>query len=274
MQRSFIKWVGGKYRSLSQILPKFPKKFKTYYEPFIGSAVLFFNLKPEVSILNDFEFNLVSTFRAVRDHCGDVCEELEALSNDPLTYYEVRKSFNEGASAVPARSAAQFIYMNKCGFNGLYRVNRKGAVNVSYGRRSGSPHQDYQNIRQCSDILKGTQIMNAHYEEILRLTRSEDFVYMDPPYYKEAHNSFTGYNPTPFGPEDHERLALECKFMSKRGVLFAQSNSDTEFIRNLYKQYNIYPINTTRTVSVDASVRGSVTEILITNYEVSDNAAS
>ena len=113
--------------------------------------------------------------------------------------------------------------------------------------------------------------MNSDYSEILRLTRSGDFVYMDPPYYKEAHNSFTGYNPTPFDPEDHERLALECKFMSKRGVLFAQSNSDTEFIRNLYKQYNIYPIHTTRTVSVDASVRGTVTEILITNYEVSSD---
>jgi DNA adenine methylase len=266
--------VGGKYRSLSQILPKFPKEFKTYYEPFMGSGVVFFNLKPQDAILNDAEYNLVTMFRSVRDHCEEVWGELKVLKNDPLTYYDVRSAFNDESDFRPGRKAAQFIYMNKCGFNGLYRVNKKGAVNVSYGKRPGSPHQDISSLRACSEILQNTRIMNTDYKEILGMTRCGDFVYLDPPYYKEAENSFTGYNATPFSEEDHERLALECKFMSSRGVLFAQSNSDTEFVRNLYKQYNIYPIYTSRTVSVDTSSRGPVTEVLITNYEVGDDAVS
>ena len=273
MQRSFLKWVGGKYRSISQILPKFPEEFKTYYEPFMGSAVIFFNLKPQDSILNDVEYNLVSTFRSVRDNCEEVWSELKDLNNDPLTYYDVRTAFNDELDFRPGRKGAQFIYMNKCGFNGLYRVNKKGAVNVAYGKRSGSPHHDIDTLRTCSEILQNARIMNADYKEILGMSRCRDFVYLDPPYYKEAHNSFTGYNSKPFSAEDHERLALECKFMSSRGVLFAMSNSDTPFVRNLYKQYNIYPIYTSRTVSVDASTRGTVTEILITNYEVGVNAA-
>tara|TARA_R110002020_G_scaffold26270_26_gene84914 strand:+ start:1365 stop:2189 length:825 start_codon:yes stop_codon:yes gene_type:complete len=273
MQRSFIKWVGGKYRSLSQILPKLPKTFRTYYEPFMGSGVIFFNLNPPEAILNDVEYNLVSTFRSVRDEEEEVCRLLKLLSNDPLTYYDVRSSFNEGPDIQPGRKASQFIYMNKCGFNGLYRVNKKGAVNVSYGKRDGNPHHDFDSIRTCSQLLKNTRIMNADYREILKKTRSKDFVYLDPPYFKEHATSFTGYNAEPFSTEDHERLALECNLMSKRGVLFAMSNSNTKFIKNLYKQYNICPIYTNRSVSKDPSVRGTVAEILITNYKVSDNAA-
>ena len=271
-QRSFIKWVGGKYRSLSQILGKFPVKFDTYYEPFLGSGVTFFNVETDKAILNDCEYKLVSTFRSIKRESERVCAALAEMSNDEESYYSVRYDFNNSSDVPPGKKAAQFIYLNKCGFNGLYRVNRAGSVNVAFGKRSGAPHQDYETIRVCSKLLQNTTIMNADYQDILSLTRCGDFVYMDPPYYKEFDRTFTGYNVKQFSDEDHERLALECKFLSSRGVLFALSNSDTPFIRNLYKDYYIFPVYTNRTVSRDTSTRGIVGEILITNYCVGRNA--
>ena len=273
-QRSFIKWVGGKYRSLSQILSKFPTQFKTYYEPFMGSGVVFFNLRPVDAILNDVEPSLVTTFRSVKRECESVCEYLDGLSNDESTYYTVRSDFNDSGDVFPGKKAAQFIYMNKCGFNGLYRVNKSGAINVAFGKRSGDPHKDFSTLRECSKRLQRVRVMNTTYKDVLDLSRSKDFVYLDPPYYKEFPNSFTGYNTNQFSEEDHERLALECKFLTSRGVFFALSNSDTDFIRNLYKNYNICPIYTNRTISRDASGRGLVCEILITNYSLGNNEIS
>jgi len=272
--RSFIKWVGGKYRSLAQILPKLPKDFKTYYEPFMGSGVVFFNINPHQAILNDLEYSLVSTFRSVKRECERVQEYLDGLSNDSDTYYSVRCSFNNDADVFPGKKAAQFIYMNKCGFNGLYRVNKAGVMNVAFGKRTGDPHKDFGVLESCSEMLQRARVMSGDYKDVLDLTRNRDFVYMDPPYYKEFPTSFAGYNSKQFAEEDHERLALECKFLTSKGVLFALSNSDTSFIRNLYKNYNIYPIYTTRTVSRDPAVRGTVCEVLITNYSASNNAIS
>ena len=266
-ERSFIKWVGGKYRSIYQLLDLFPPEFKTYYEPFMGSGVVFFNLQPPESILNDVEYNLVNTFRSVKRDVSSVISELESYNNDAESYYDIRDDFNNSADIMPGRKGAQFIYMNKCGYNGLYRVNKKGEINVSFGKRDGSPHKDFYNLKECSLSLNKARIMNTDYKEILDMSRCGDFVYMDPPYHKETSKSFVGYNAKEFTERDHERLALECEFLTKRGVLFALSNSNTDFIKNLYKNYNIYPIYTARTVSCDVSRRSQAKEILVTNYD-------
>jgi len=265
-QRSFIKWVGGKYKSVSQLLEIFPKKFNTYYEPFMGSGVIFFNLKPHDSILNDVEFNLVNTFRSVKREVDDVISELDLLVNEEESYYFIRREFNNEVSYIPGKKAAQFIYINKCGYNGLYRVNSLGEINVSFGKRAGDPHKDFSILKTCSKALQKSLIYNSDYREIIELSRGGDFIYFDPPYYRETSGSFISYNAKHFTDEDHQRLALECEFLSKRGVMFALSNSDTEFIRNLYKNYNIWPIYSMRSVSPTISGRGLVGEILITNY--------
>ena len=245
----------------------FPSEFKTYYEPFMGSAVVFFNVEPYEAVLNDVEYKLVNTFRSVKRDVDSVIAELDSYSNDPESYYSIRDDFNKTLDIVPGRKGAQFIYMNKCGYNGLYRVNKKGQINVAFGKRVGSPHKDFYNLRECSQALKNTRIMNADYKDVLELARGGDFVYMDPPYHKESPTSFVGYNAKEFTEQDHERLALECDFLTKRGVLFALSNSNTDFIRNLYKNYNIYPIYTARTVSCDINARSQAKEILVTNYD-------
>jgi len=263
--RSFIKWVGGKARSLSQILNKFPKKFGTYYEPFLGSGVVYFNLLPDKSILNDKEHNLVSVFRDVKRYPEEVCEQLGRLDNREDVYYDVRYNFNYTPTVNTGEKSAQFIYMNKCGYNGLYRVNKGGAVNVAFGKRPGQPHKDFSVIRECSKALQKTQIMNTDYLEILSMARRGDFVYLDPPYHKEKPTSFTGYTSAGFTDKDHKDLAEECHKLTKRGVSFVMSNSATDLILDLYKNFYIYPIHTARTVAVTVGGRGVVTELLITN---------
>ena len=264
--RSFIKWVGGKSRSLSQIMDKFPREFDTYYEPFLGSGVVYFNVLPDKATLNDKEHNLVSAFRDVKRYPEQVCEQLKGLDNKEGVYYDVRHAFNHTDTGTPGEKTAQFIYMNKCGYNGLYRVNKSGAMNVAFGRRSGQPHQDFTVVRECSKALQKAQIMNTDYLEILDLARRGDFVYLDPPYHKETSTSFTGYNAVEFTEKDHRQLAEECRDITDRGVLFAMSNSSTDLILDLYKNFYIYPVYTSRTVAVTTGGRGTATELLITNY--------
>jgi len=266
-QRSFIKWVGGKYRSLSQLLRLFPAEFNTYYEPFLGSGVVYFNLAPSEGVLNDAENNLVTTFRSVKHDVEGVCNQLELLDNTEEAYYDTRYDFNNTAQIMSGKRAAQFIYMNKCGYNGLYRVNSRGFVNVAFGKRSGEPHKDFEAIRTCSKLLQAASVMNTDYQEIIKLARCGDFVYLDPPYHKESDVSFTGYNAKEFSESDHRQLAEECKALSSRGVLFALSNSNTPFVNDLYKNFYKYSVYTAKTVSRLTSGRGPSTDVLITNYD-------
>jgi len=266
--RSFIKWVGGKTRSLSIILDKLPKKFNTYYEPFLGSGVVYFNLLPDEAVLNDTEYNLVSTFRAVKRHPKAVCDCLALLDNAESVYYDIRNDFNFKEEDVVGEKAAQFIYINKCGYNGLYRVNKRGSVNVAFGRRPGNPHLDFSVIMDCSKALQNSRIMHTDYLEITRLARRGDLVYLDPPYHKESDGSFTGYNVKEFTEQDHVRLAKEFVRMTKRGVKVALSNSSTELVMELYKNFYISPVYTARTVSTTPDGRILATELLITNYSV------
>ena len=180
-KRSFIKWVGGKYRSIQQLTALFPKECKTYYEPFVGSGVVFFNVQPYEAVLNDIEFSLINAFRAVKRDVASVIKELNSFINNAEFYYKIREEFNNSACLLPGRKGAQFIYLNKCGYNGLYRVNKRGHLNVAFGKREGSPHKDFINLKDCSAALKNAMIMNTDYKEILDLTRRGDFVYLDPP---------------------------------------------------------------------------------------------
>ena len=233
----------------------------------MGSGVVYFNLLPQDAVLGDVEENLIATHRAVKRYPQAVCNCLEILENAETVYYDVRNDFNYNPESVVGEKAAQFIYINKCGYNGLYRVNKSGAVNVAYGRRSGEPHKDLDIIYKCSQALQSARIMNANYLELTKMARKGDFVYLDPPYHKEFNTSFTGYNTKEFSEQDHERLAEEFCALTKRGVKVALSNSSTNFIEELYKNFYIYPVYTSRTVATTVEGRSVATELLITNYD-------
>lgn len=264
VQRSFLKWVGGKNKSIRKILPLFPDSYANYYEPFIGSCVVHLNEQHSPAFLSDLEKPLVDTILAVQQSCADVCVELQKLNNSETDYYIVRDVFNNRESFTPAE-AAKFIYLNKCGFNGLYRVNSQGRFNGPFGRRNGQPHQDYDILRTCSELLSTAVVSHSDYETSISQCSRGDFVYFDPPYYKIDGASYVGYNKSQFSYQDHERLRDMCASLDSKGVLFVVSNSDCAPIRTLFKDFKVQKISTITSVSAGAK-RGAHDELFISNY--------
>ena len=264
VQRSFLKWVGGKNKSIQKILPLFPDSYNTYYEPFVGSCVVHLNEQHQPAFLSDLEKSLVDTITHVQQRCDDVCEELSKLDNSETEFYEIRSQFNKRENFEPPE-AAKFVYLNKCGFNGLYRVNSQGLFNGPFGKRNGQPHQDYDILQTCSKLLSNAIINHSDYVSAISQCSKGDFIYFDPPYYKTDDTSYVGYNKTQFSYHDHERLHEICSYLHAKGVLFSISNSDCVPIRTLFKDFEIRKISTITSVSAGTK-RGAHDELFISNY--------
>jgi len=278
----FLKWAGGKRSLVTTILPRFPQKFGTYIEPFLGAGSLFFSLPPEVKkIGNDYNQELISTYESIRDDLPGVLKELRKRSNTKEDYLAVRDwdrkpTFLRRSSAA---RAARFIFLNKTGYNGLYRVNSKGQYNVPYGAPKTVNFIQEENLRAVSNFLNAkTQrgansvlLISGDYRLALAKAKRGDFVYLDPPYDPLSITSaFTSYNENGFGRPDQEELQRQIVQLTKKGVKVLLSNSDTEFIRDLYADsstFEIETINVRRAISAQKSSRGVITEVLINNFK-------
>ncbi|WP_414529197.1 DNA adenine methylase [Nodularia chucula] len=264
--RPFLKWAGGKGRLITQYIDYFPKHYKTYYEPFLGGGAIFFYLHPPAARLTDINAELITTYRCVRDHVEELISLLQAHQNkhNKDYYYDVR-AYPEGNDI---EKAARLIYLNKTCFNGLYRVNSQGKFNVPVGRYK-NPSICAENIlRTASAALSTSEIEQADFTNILNYAQSgDDFVYFDPPYYPLSETSyFTAYSSYSFG--ENKQLQLRDIFaeLAQRGVKVMLSNSDCEFIRKLYSDFNIHTISATRSINSNAKKRGKITEVLVTSY--------
>ena len=266
LQRSFIKWPGGKYRSLNQLLSLFPKEYGTYYEPFLGSGVLCLNVGDRKKIAGDIEADLMGTHIQVKNNVDKIISELDSFDNEESAYYEIRDKFNNRSEWFSYQDAARFIYLNKCGFNGLYRRNKRGGFNVAFGKRSGSPHKDFGNLRTCSKLLQSVELRGGDYVSCLADADNGDFVYLDPPYLKESDTSFTEYNSNTFGVSENKILSEFCRYLDSKGVLFAVSNNDLSLIREWYDGFHFHEVQAVRSISREGRSRGRYSELLITNY--------
>jgi DNA adenine methylase len=278
----FLKWAGGKRALVSTILPRFPETFETYIEPFLGAGSLFFSLAPEVrKIGSDYNEELISTYESIRDDLPEVLKELRKRVNTQEDYLAVREWDRAPtfAKRTKAARAARFIFLNKTGYNGLYRVNSKGQYNVPYGAPKTVNFMQEENLRLVSDFLnakteKGDSsvlLTSGDYRVALATAKRGDFVYLDPPYDPLSSTSaFTSYNENGFGRADQKELQREIVALTHRGVKVLLSNSDTEFIRDLYADPSIFEIetiNVRRAISAQKSSRGVITEVLINNYD-------
>ncbi|MBD0388802.1 MAG: DNA adenine methylase [Nostoc sp. C3-bin3] len=263
--RPFLKWAGGKGKLIQQYIPYFPKKFKTYYEPFLGGAAVFFYLNPPSAALTDINAELVNAYRCVRDNVEKLILNLEAhqLRHCRDYYYEVRKC--PGVTNI--EKAARLIYLNKTCFNGLYRENSKGAFNVPIGKYKNPKICNPALLRSVSAALQKAQINVRPFEDILEHASScDDFVYFDPPYHPLSPTSnFTAYSRYSFTQDDQIRLKYVFAELAERGVKVMLSNSDCPFIRELYSDFNINSIIAPRLINSDARKRGKITELLITS---------
>ncbi len=271
----FLKWAGGKRQLLPEIRKTMPAsffkerwtfKFGTYLEPFVGGGALFFELRAlgftGPAILGDSNAELMLCYREVAHNAGPLVARLRQLKYEEDFYYKVRAQ-KPAAMGAPA-AAARTIYLNKAGYNGLYRVNRKGEFNAPFGRYTNPTICDEPNLRACAEALAGTQLITGDFEDIVSRAKRGDFVYFDPPYVPvSATADFTSYTKDGFGWKDQERLAACALRLKRSGVSVLLSNSDQPHVRRLYKGFEMRTVKARRNVNSKAGLRGHVNELLI-----------
>lgn len=272
MARPFLKWAGGKAQLLDSILAKKPANYSRYIEPMVGAGATFFAIREQYPdlpvVINDINVELINAYRQVRDDPDQVISELQGFVQDADTFYRIRDAdrAEEFAEWTAARKAARTIYLNKLGYNGLYRVNSSGYFNVPFGKRTGVDF-DTENILAASAVLQTVEIRNSDYAELLELISSDDWVYIDPPYLPITETSnFTQYNASGFSSTAHRQLRDFCDQLTIRGTKVLVSNSHSPEAIRLYSNYNISIVFARRSINSNGSRRGQVPEILISNY--------
>jgi DNA adenine methylase len=263
--RPFLKWAGGKGQLLDQLRPRLPARYGRYFEPFAGGAALFFSLRPKRAVLADMNAELMDCYVATRDDVDAVIEALGRHRYAAEDYYRVRAI--DRTTLPLAERAARTIYLNKTGYNGLYRVNRAGKFNVPMGRYSNPQLCDAVNLRACSIALQGVDLRIEDFEDVASRAKAGDFVYFDPPYVPVSESAdFTGYVPGGFGAEQQRRLAAVFAKLARRGVYVMLSNSDTPAVRDLYRGFRIDGVLAARFINSRGSRRGKVSEVVVTSW--------
>jgi DNA adenine methylase len=262
----FIKWAGGKRSLVEQIRPYLPARFGRYFEPFVGGAALFFELGEPAreATLSDNNRRLVATYRGLRDHTDEVVRLLKSYPYQRKFFERMRRRYDID-TASDAEVAAWFIYLNKTGYNGLYRVNSKNRFNVPFGRYTEPNICDEPNLRACAQALGNAQLLDADFEEVTRSARVGDLVYFDPPYVPlSATSSFTSYTAEGFGPDDQRRLRDVARRLAQRGVHVLVSNSSAAAVRELYgADFDIAEVWARRSINSKSAGRSAIPELLI-----------
>lgn len=261
--KPIVKWAGGKQALAEVIVQRFPSFEGRYFEPFLGGASIFLSVQSVDAILNDSNTWLLSTYVAIRDDWRRVTRILDSLPNTKEDYLRIREKSRN--CRCRWKNAAYFIYLNKTCFRGLYRVNRKNQFNVPYGAYDRRYYDPF-NIEAVSQKFQQVKLLNSDFELGLSEISKGDFVYFDPPYYKlGGYSDFNRYTPNRFDESDHIRLAAICRELDNTGIKWLLSNSNTEFVENLFQGFRIETIQSRREINLK-SKRRTVTELLISNY--------
>lgn len=267
-----LKWVGGKRQLIPEIKKYYPKKVSTYFEPFVGGGAVLFNFQPKKAIINDVNEELINLYQIIKDDVEALIEDLRRHRNDEDYYYEIRAldRTSEFKNLTRIQRASRIHFLNKTCYNGLYRVNSSGEFNVPFGKYRNPNFVNEVVLRAVSNYFNKSKIkiLNGDYEESLKCIRKGAFVYFDPPYDPVSSSSnFTGYAEGGFDINEQIKLKEICDKLNKKGVKFLLSNSATDFIKDLYKKYDINIVQAKRSINSVASKRGEVDEILVKNYD-------
>ncbi len=288
--RPFLKWAGGKRQLLPVLRRFYPEQFDRYFEPFVGSGAVFFDLAGSGRLdghrayLTDSNTDLVGCYQAVRDHPGELLAQLERLARghaaDPQEhFYRIRERFNRTrtrrADGYPPSLAAMLMYLNRTAFNGLFRLNASGGFNVPVGRYTNPRIVDRELVGAASAALRrrSVSIELAPFERALERAERGDFLYFDPPYAPmSATARFTSYTNRPFGLEDQTRLRDAAVELATRGCHVMVSNSSAPAIAELYEHARVtraglrlHELPARRSINSRGSARGPIVEYLLTN---------
>ncbi|HPS30830.1 MAG TPA: DNA adenine methylase [bacterium] len=269
----FLKWVGGKRQTLPAIIELMPKKIAsyTYIEPFVGGGAVLFHLQPKKAIINDYNKELINVYTVIKNKLKELIEDLQQHKNEPEYFYQIRLLDRTEAfkHLTDVQRASRIIYLNKTCYNGLYRVNNAGEFNAPFGRYKNPNIINEPTLKAVNNYLisNDIEIQNGDYKDILTKATKNSFVYLDPPYDPVSESSnFTGYIQGGWNFTDQVRLKQACDELNSRGIKFLLSNSATNLIKDLYKDYDIHIIKANRSINSDGEKRGEVEEVLIKNY--------
>lgn len=279
MTKPLLKWAGSKYKVLDRLLEFFPDKPRRIIEPFAGSAAVSLQFPRIRGIIADENMALVRFHAIVAGlppseiliQGGQLdmrYNGLETIEEKKHFYYALRDEFNAhvrdevvSGSSDRVRTGMLLWFLNKTCFNGLWRENKKGQFNVPFGQRE-SLNLAGHDVEPVHKALRNKTMIHSDFGWTIRAAQPGDVIYADPPYYTED-GSFTSYSSTPFGREQHARLARELRDAHKRGVHIVASNSNTDFVRELYEWAEIHEISAPTSISRDAKSRGKRRELVI-----------
>ena len=248
----------------------------TYYEPFLGAGAVFFCLQPKKAVINDFNEQLILTYNVIKENIDELIALLKVYQNknDEDHFYTIRNMDREPQKFINLSNiekAARLIFLNKTCFNGLYRVNSQGLFNVPYGKYKNPAICEEIVLRQISNYLNSNKItiLNSDFENAVSTAGNKSFVYFDPPYHSPDKTNFTGYQANGFDENEQKRLRNIIIELTNRGVKCLLSNSDTDYVRKLYKYdfLEITSVQAKRAINSDSAGRGVVNEVLIKNWK-------
>jgi DNA adenine methylase len=256
-----VKWAGGKRQLLAAILAQIPKEYGTYHEPFLGGGAVFFALSPRKAFLSDSNERLVRCYQGIKSNVDEVISLLNDFKRSRRFFERMRRREIDKAS--DAKVAAWFIYLNKTGFNGLYRVNSKNQFNVPFGDNKNAQIFDAENLKACSKALADAEINSEDFNGVWDRAQPNDLVYFDPPYVPiSATSYFTSYTADGFTHDDQVRLRNLALRLKEKGVHVLLSNSSSA--AELYsKDFSVIEVLASRAVNSKAERRGKITELLI-----------
>lgn len=296
MIKPFLKWVGGKTQIIDEVTEKFPYTINNYYEPFLGGgsvllALLCKQKEEKIKIrgkiiANDINKNLINVYKTIQtdphkliEQLKKLCSAYNSIKEDKMSskpkrglsvseedclkskeafYYWIREKYNNSEPNV--ESAAQFIFLNKTCFRGVYRESKNG-FNVPFGNYTNPSIYDEEHIIEISKLIKDVIFTNESFEKVICEVKRNDFIYLDPPYYPENEKSFVDYNSTGFSEEMHKKLFQMCLNL-KCG--FVMSNSDVKQVRDNFKDYNIDTIECRRSIN-SKNPSSTTNEIIVYN---------
>lgn len=290
-----MKWAGGKAGLIPQITNYYPDALKTghidkYVEPFVGGGAILLDVLQKYEVKEAYAYDtnqdLVNAYNVIKTDVEDLIRKLSKYEKEYLPldmeerkeyYYDVRNEYNSAevkAGKLSTKRAAEFIFLNRTCFNGLYRVNQSGDFNVPMGKYKNPTICDEENLRELSKLLQNVEIICGDYQDTIDLIDNNTFVYFDPPYRPLSVTSgFTSYTKEDFDDEDQKQLAMYYKKLDTKDAKLMLSNSNPKnvnendtFFDDIYSGYTINELQANRMINSNSTKRGKISELLIINY--------
>jgi DNA adenine methylase len=259
--RPFVKWAGGKRQLLPAILSRLPRTDGVFHEPFVGGGAVFFGLRPRAAVLSDLNHRLIRTYAAIKNSVEDVIELLSTYPHNRDFFLQLRTEDVDKGSDVAV--AAWFLYLNKVGFNGLYRVNARNRFNVPFGNNPRATICDAANLRACAAALGDVDLRCEDFSAVLGRARPGDVVYFDPPYVPASRTAaFTAYTATRFGEREQLRLRDVARELRARGTFVLLSNSAAA-AQYYDGEFACVAVSARRALNCKPRLRGATNELLI-----------